>query len=250
MCGSPPDYPLSPLRTTPCAHRIVPISIIIPCLNEAEVITGCLTDLVSLRTRGCEVVVVDGGSSDATVARAQPLADQVITATRGRAMQMNAGAAQARGDILLFLHADCRLPANADALITDGLNRARKTWGRFDVELTGSHPLLKIVALLINWRSRLTRVSTGDQGLFVTRTLYEAVGQFPRIALMEDVALTKALKRYGEPLALKHRMQVSGRRWEKHGVVRTMVLMWRLRLQYWLGADPGKLARSYAPNKL
>jgi rSAM/selenodomain-associated transferase 2 len=228
----------------------MPLSIIIPCLNEAGGIAATLRALAPLRARGVEVVVVDGGSTDDTVALTQPLADQVITASRGRAMQMNAGAAQARGDVLLFLHADCRLPSDADALIADGLNRAQRNWGRFDVELSGSHPLLGVVAKMMNLRSRLTRVSTGDQGLFITRTLFEAVGQFPCIALMEDVALTKALKRYSPPLNLRHRIVVSGRRWEKHGVVHTILLMWKLRLQFWLGADPGKLARSYVPHKL
>lgn len=226
------------------------LSIIIPCLNEAATIADALRALAPLRARGAEVVVVDGGSTDATIDEARPLADQVITATRGRAMQMNAGAAQARGNILLFLHADCRLPASADGLITDGLNRAQKTWGRFDVSLIGKHPLLHVVSVLMNWRSRITGVSTGDQGLFITRTLFEAAGRFPQIPLMEDVALTKTLRRYGAPLNLRHRMSVSGRRWEKHGVFRTVLLMWRLRFQYWLGADPGKLAQAYVPNKL
>ncbi len=226
------------------------LSIIVPCLNEADGIVGTLTALGPLRTRGAEVVVVDGGSSDATVMLASLLADQVITSIRSRAMQMNAGAAQARGDILLFLHADCRLPALADGLITDGLHRAQKSWGRFDVELTGRHPLLRVVGALMNWRSRLTGISTGDQGLFVTRSLFEAVGRFPQIPLMEDVALTQTLRRYGAPLNLRHPMRVSGRRWEKHGPIRTILLMWRLRFQYWLGADPAKLARRYHPHQL
>jgi rSAM/selenodomain-associated transferase 2 len=226
------------------------LSVIIPTLNEADGIADTLTALAALRARGVEVVVVDGGSQDATVSLARPLANQVIAAPRGRALQMNSGAAQAHGDILLFLHADCRLPAAADQLITDGLNRAQKTWGRFDVQLTGENPLLRLVATMMNLRSRLTGVSTGDQGLFVTRTLFEAAGKFPQIPLMEDVAFTKQLKRYGAPLNLRHRMQVSGRRWEKHGVWRTMLLMWRLRLQYWLGADPRELAQHYAPHKL
>ena len=226
------------------------LSIIIPCLNEADTIADALNALAPLRVRGVEVIVVDGGSSDATVSQARPLADQVITATRGRAMQMNAGAARAHGDVLLFLHADCRLPEWADGLITDGMNRAHKTWGRFDVALTGAgaSAMLGTVATLMNWRSRLTGVSTGDQGLFVTRTLFDAAGRFPQIPLMEDVALTKTLKRYGAPLNLRHRMTVSGRRWEKHGVLRTILLMWRLRFQYWLGTDPGKLARIYTPH--
>lgn len=225
------------------------ISIIIPCLNEAAVIADCLQALAPLRARGAEVIVVDGASHDNTVALAQPLADQVIGAPRGRALQMNAGAAAARGEVLLFLHADCRLPAHADALIIDGLTRARKTWGRFDVTLTGTRALLKVVGTLMNWRSRLTAVSTGDQGLFVTRSLFEAAGQFPVIPLMEDVAFTKTLKRYGAPLNLRHCMRVSGRRWEKHGVLRTVWLMWRLRWQYWRGTDPRKLAQQYVPHQ-
>jgi len=226
------------------------LSVIIPCLNEAEGIVDTLTALAPLRARGAEVVVADGGSEDNTVTLAEPLADQVVSASRGRAQQMNVGAAKAHGDILLFLHADCRLPARADGLITDGLICAQKTWGRFDVDLHGSSSLLRLVGALMNWRSRLTGVSTGDQGLFVTRSLFEAAGKFPLIPLMEDVALTKQLKRYGRPLNLRHRMRVSARRWEKHGVLRTVLLMWRLRLQYWLGANPGKLARHYGPHKL
>ena len=226
------------------------LSIIIPCLNEAERFAESLQALAPLRTRGAEIVVVDGGSMDGTIEIARPLADQVISAPRGRAMQMNAGAARARGDLLLFLHADCRLPVAADGLIVDGLNRARKTWGRFDVALHGSHPLLRVVGAMMNLRSRLTGIATGDQGIFVTRTLFEAAGRYPPIALMEDVALSRKLKTFGKPLTLRHRMIVSGRRWEKHGLLRTIVLMWRLRFQYWLGADPNKLAERYVVHKL
>lgn len=225
------------------------LSIIIPCLNEADGISATLTALAPLRARGAEVVVVDGGSSDATVELARPLADQVITAPRGRALQMNAGAQAARGEVLLFLHADCRLPDHADALIVDGLHRAQKTWGRFDVTLTGDSVVLKLVGALMNARSRLTSIATGDQGLFVTRSLFEAAGKFPPIPLMEDVAMSKTLRRYSAPLNLRHRMTVSGRRWEKHGLLRTILLMWRLRFQYWLGADPGKLAQRYLPHR-
>jgi rSAM/selenodomain-associated transferase 2 len=222
------------------------LSVIIPCLNEAEGIADTLQSLVPLRTRGVEIVVVDGGSTDNTCEIARAHTGQVISAPRGRAKQMNAGAHHARGEILLFLHADCRLPAAADAIITDGLNRARTTWGRFDVTLTGKHPLLRVVGAMMNLRSRLTGIATGDQGIFVTRSLFEACGGFPDIALMEDIALSKRLKRYGRPLCLRHRMMVSGRRWEKHGVLRTILLMWCLRLAYWLGADPDKLALRYA----
>jgi rSAM/selenodomain-associated transferase 2 len=163
---------------------------------------------------------------------------------------MNAGATQARGDLLLFLHADCRLPAAADGVVVDGLNRARKTWGRFDVTLAGSHPMLRVVGALMNFRSRATGIATGDQGIFVTRSLFEAAGGYPEIALMEDIALTQKLNRFGRPLALRHRLTASARRWEKHGIFRTILLMWRLRLQYWLGADPNRLAERYAAHPI
>lgn len=222
------------------------LSIIIPCLNEAEGIAATLRTLQGFRRRGAELIVVDGGSGDDTVARAAPYADRTLGAPRGRAVQMNAGARLAQGAILLFLHADCRLPDEADGLIVDGLNRERKSWGRFDVRIANGHPLLRLVGTMMNWRSRATGIATGDQGLFVTRSLFEAAGGFPEIALMEDIALSKRLKRFGAPLCLPHRITVSGRRWEKHGVLRTIIFMWRLRLAYWLGADPGKLALRYA----
>jgi rSAM/selenodomain-associated transferase 2 len=221
------------------------LSIIVPCLNEADSIAATLIALAPLRARGAEVIVVDGGSQDATIAHASPHADAVISAPRGRASQMNAGAARARGEILLFLHADTLLPESADALIVDGLNRSRRGWGRFDVAITGRNPLLQVVAALMNLRSRLTGIATGDQAIFVTRSLFTAAGTYPEIPLMEDVALSRQLKRFAPPLCLRHRLITSGRRWEKHGVLRTILLMWRLRLAYWLGADPRKLAVRY-----
>jgi rSAM/selenodomain-associated transferase 2 len=221
------------------------LSIIIPCLDEAEGIASTLAALAPLRARGTEVIVVDGGSRDDTVARATPLADHVIASPRGRARQMNAGVVRARGEILLFLHADALLPDGADVLIVEGLKRSRRGWGRFDVLIAGRHPLLGVVGRLMNLRSRLTGIATGDQAIFVTRSLFTAAGDYPDIALMEDVALSKQLKRFGPPLCLSHRLTASGRRWEKHGVLRTILLMWRLRLAYWLGADPAKLAVRY-----
>ena len=225
------------------------LSIIVPCLDEAQGISGALSALAPLRARGAEVIVVDGGSGDGTPERAAPFADLVIAAPRGRASQMNAGAARARGETLLFLHADSLLPDAADALIVEGLNRSRRGWGRFDVVIAGRHPLLRVVERLMNLRSRLTGIATGDQAIFATRSLFTAVGGYPEIALMEDIALSKHLKQYGPPLCLRHRLTTSGRRWEKHGVLSTILRMWRLRLAYWLGADPRKLAMRYDTNR-
>ncbi|MGE0557768.1 MAG: TIGR04283 family arsenosugar biosynthesis glycosyltransferase [Burkholderiales bacterium] len=225
------------------------LSIIIPALNEAGNLPELLEHLQPLRRRGVEVVVVDGGSADATASLAEAGADKVLISAPGRARQMNAGAAAASGEILCFLHADSQLPENADGLIIDGLSRSRRSWGRFDVRIAGRHAMLNVIARMMNWRSRLTCIATGDQGLFVTRSLFEAAGRFPEIALMEDIAFSRQLKIYGPPLCLSHRLTTSGRRWEKHGLWRTMLLMWRLRLEYWLGADPDKLALRYARHK-
>ena len=221
------------------------LSIIIPCLNEADRIAAALEPLQPLRQRGVEVIVVDGGSSDGSLTLAAPLADRVLTAPRGRASQMNAGAAVARAEVLLFLHADCALPPDADRSVIDGLAASDTRWGRFDVQLDGAHPMLGLIAFMMNWRSRLTGIATGDQGMFVTRELFAAVGGFPAIPLMEDVALSRRLKSHGAPLCLRSRITASGRRWERRGVLRTIVLMWRLRLAYFLGADPADLALRY-----
>ncbi len=221
------------------------LSLIVPTLDEAEGIIETLQVLQPLRERGCEVIVVDGGSSDHTPLLARRWADQVLQSSRGRALQMNAGAAAARGEILCFLHADTRLPENADGLIIDGLARSRRSWGRFDVQIEGRHPMLKVIARMMNWRSRLTGIATGDQAIFITRSLFEAAGHFPEIPLMEDIALSRQLKIYGRPLCISHRLTTSGRRWEQQGLWRTMLLMWRLRLAYRLGADPRELASRY-----
>ena len=221
------------------------LSIIIPALNEAAGIATTLAALQPYRERGVEVIVVDGGSSDGTTERARPLADRVLNAPRGRAAQMNVGAAAAAGDVLLFLHADTTLPADADGLVLYGLADTGSVWGRFDVSIEGANPLLRMVAALMNWRSQITGIATGDQAMFVTRNGFAAAGGFPDIALMEDIALSKRLKRLSRPLCLAARAHTSGRRWIERGVLRTVLLMWRLRLAYWLGAEPATLARRY-----
>ena len=221
------------------------ISMVIPVLNEAPSIVESLSALQPLRAAGHELIVVDGGSTDDSIALSQPYSDRVIRSLRGRSRQMNAGASVAGGDIFLFLHADTFLPAGADRLIIEGLKRHQKSWGRFNVRLSGKHLLLRVVGDLMNVRSRITGTATGDQAIFVRRELFEKVGGFPDIDLMEDIAFSKMLKRKESPLCLWQRVLTSSRRWEKNGVLRTIFFMWGLRLLYFLGSDPGRLAQQY-----
>ena len=225
------------------------LSIVVPTLNEAAGIVAFLESLQPLRERGVELILADGGSRDGTASLATPLVDRVVSSPRGRAVQMNAGAAIAAGGILLFLHADCVLPGDADLLIARGLQESNRRWGRFDVRLTGKALLLRAVETTMNWRSRLTGICTGDQGLFVDRPLFESIGTFPEIPLMEDIALSRTLKRHSAPLCLAARVTASSRRWEKQGIWRTIVLMWRLRLAYFFGAEPDRLAEIYHARK-
>jgi rSAM/selenodomain-associated transferase 2 len=218
-------------------------SIIIPALNEAQTITTCLAAIQAYREIA-EIIVVDGSSTDNTYKQAQLLCDRAIVSDRGRAIQMNAGANYAIGDVLIFLHADTFLPVDALNRIATNINHHHQ-WGRFDVELRGSHPMLKVVAKLMNWRSRLTGIATGDQAVFVTKQLFESVGRYPEIALMEDIALSKKLKVICPPICLKDKAISSGRRWEQFGVLKTILLMWSLRLRYFFGADPARLAQLY-----
>lgn len=221
------------------------LSVVVPVLDEAEGILDHLRALSPLRARGAEVIVADGGSRDGTPERAAGAADRVIAAPRGRARQMNAGADAASGDVLLFLHADTVLPPDADRLIAAVLGDGRRVWGRFDVAISGRHPLLRVVAALMNARSRLTGIATGDQAIFVRASAFRAVGGYLDQPLMEDIDLSRRLKRLSSPACLAERATTSGRRWERHGVLRTILSMWRLRLAYALGADPRGLARAY-----
>lgn len=218
-------------------------SIIIPTLNEAQSITNCLSPLQTLR-HSCELIVVDGGSEDNTFALAKPLADKLIPSVKGRAIQMNKGAEQATGDVLIFLHADTLLPDDAIKLVSQAIIEMRQ-WGRFDIKLKGSHPMLSVVAWFMNWRSRLTGIATGDQVIFITKKLFESVGRYPAIPLMEDIALCKVLKKISPPICLNAKVISSGRRWEQFGVFKTILLMWSLRLRYYLGEDPQALASLY-----
>ena len=227
---------------SPAAGRL---SIVIPTLDEAGCIAATLESLGDLRRRGHEVIVADGGSGDATLELARARADRILVAPAGRAAQMNAGARAASGAVLLFLHADSRLPDAADRLVLEGLARSGAAWGRFDVRIAGAHPLLRTVEAMMNLRSRLTHICTGDQCIFVRREVFEALGAYPRQELMEDIALSARLRRISAPLCLRQRCLTSARRWERRGVLRTIALMWWLRLQYACGVAPSRLARAY-----
>ena len=219
------------------------LTIIIPALDEAPIIVETLAALVPLRARGAEVIVVDGGSNDSTPALARPFADRVISAPCNRGEAMNAGAALASGDVFLFLHADTIVPDNADRLIASAL--ARRVWDRSDVRIAGRHPLLALVARMTNWRSWLTGIATGDRAIFVTHEAFRNVGGFADLPLMEDIALSRKLKRHSRPYCITTPVVTSGRRWEYHGVLRTIALMWRLRLAYYCGVAPARLALAY-----
>ena len=223
------------------------LCIIIPTLNEGTALLTKLQALQSLRARGAELVVVDGGSADAMLDGVAALADQVLSAPRGRASQMNAGARASRADTLLFLHADTQLPPDADKLIEQALQHS--AWGRFDVRIDGVSPLLRVVERMINWRSRISGIATGDQALFVRRGVFERVGGFAPLALMEDIELCRRLKAVGVPACMRQRVVTSARRWQQHGVLRTVLLMWQLRAAYlfsrWTGLSTHALALRY-----
>lgn len=222
----------------------VPFSIVIPVLNESGEIARLLEALQQFRARGAEIIVVDGGSSDGTPGLAAPLADRVLAAPCGRGSQMNAGAADARGEVLLFLHADTRLPPSALDRIEHAV-RNGALWGRFDVRIEGSSRGLGLVAFMMNWRSRLSGIATGDQAIFVTQEAFLRVGGFPDIPLMEDVVFSSRMRAIARPACLAAKVLTSGRRWEKHGLLRTILMMWRLRLRFYFGASPKDLAREY-----
>lgn len=220
------------------------LCIVVPVLDEAASLTERLGALEPLRRRGARVVVVDGGSADDTFAIAREHADLALVAPRGRASQMNAGAAACPADVLLFLHADTALPADADHVIHRAISSGR-AWGRFDVHIDSSRSILRAVGSAMNLRSRWSGIATGDQALFVQHELFWRVGGYPELPLMEDIAICRLLKRHGHPACLRERVTTSARRWERHGVWRTVFLMWRLRAAYFLGADPRRLAVRY-----
>ncbi|KGM06288.1 Glycosyl transferase, family 2 [Methylophaga thiooxydans] len=219
------------------------LAIIVPVLNEAKNLPALLSHLLPFHGRGVEIILVDGGSTDESVSIIRGSPFKLVISERGRGKQMNAGARSSSAENLLFLHADTRLPDNADIRITSSL--LTRHWGRFDVHIAGSHPLLKVIAFMMNWRSRLTGVSTGDQAIFMKRSAYDLVLGFPSQMLMEDIAISRELKQLSRPVCIDEKVSTSGRRWNEYGVWRTITLMWRLRFFYWLGTDPNILAERY-----
>jgi rSAM/selenodomain-associated transferase 2 len=234
---------LSGAHSRHVAATVPRLSIIIPAVDDAESLATTLPALARLRRAGHEIVVVDGGSRDDTCRRARPLADRVLVTGRGRARQMNAGAAAAGGDVLLFLHADSLLPTDAAAAVAEALTVS--CWGRFDVRLWGHEWSFRIIEAFMNLRSRLTGIATGDQAIFVERETFHSVGGYPDIPLMEDVAISRLLRSIARPACLHQKVVTSARRWRSNGITRTVVLMWRLRLAFAFGADPQRLARLY-----
>ena len=221
------------------------ISIIIPVLNEENSIKELLQQLQTYRKQGHEVIVVDGGSTDKTISISELLSDKVITSEPGRATQMNNGASQAKFDGLWFLHADTLVPENVIECIQQAL--MAQQWGRFNIKLSGSNMLFRIIERMMNFRSCITGIATGDQGIFVKRKIFESVSGYSNIPLMEDVNLSKKLKKLSKPVCLKKQLITSSRRWEKNGILSTIILMWYLRFLYWLGVSTDKLASQYRP---
>lgn len=221
------------------------LSIIVPMLNEAACIEDTLRALQPLRNVGHEVLAVDGGSADDSLYLAIPLADRVLAYFGNRAGAMNAAANVASGEVLLFLHADIRLPPDAVAQVEQALGAGNRVWGRFNVRLSGSGYGYRLIERIMNWRSCAVGIATGDQAMFMTRLAYEQAGRFPDWPLMEDLALSRALKQLTRPACVRAAVVVSSRRWEHYGLVRTVLLMWWLRLSYFLGVDPATLALRY-----
>jgi len=229
--------------------KALKLSIIIPCLNEAEHITNTLSKLQELRNGGHEIILCDGGSSDNTPQLATNLVDHILNTQPGRAKQMNAGARLASGDVLCFLHADTIIPADFANLITGALSESGRIWGRFDIRLSNTSLTYKVIAWFINKRSCVSGVATGDQGIFVIKNSFLKLNGFADIPLMEDIELSKRLLKISRPVCIsKSFLITSSRRWEKSGIIKTVLLMWRLRLSYFLGVSPTKLAKAYKNN--
>lgn len=220
------------------------LSIIVPSLNEGAIILPLLQSLQAIRKQGHEVLLADGGSRDGTLVLAKPLVDRVIQGSAGRAAQMNRAAAQAQGDILWFVHADTAWVMPVDGIVQAITNSAAQ-WGFCQVRLDAQPIIYRVIESLMNWRACFSRIATGDQGIFVQRGLFQQIGGYQNIPLMEDVALSKTLRKIAQPACLPQLLTTSARRWQTQGVIRTLLLMWRLRLAYFLGVPPQHLAKHY-----
>lgn len=218
------------------------LSVVIPVLDEAARLPELLASLASM---DAQIIVVDGGSTDGSAGIARAAGVAVLDSPAGRARQMNAGAARATGDALLFLHADTTLPADAEHMIRAALADGRHVWGRFDVVIEGRPAMLRVVAAMMNARSRLAGIATGDQAMFMSRAAFDAAGGFPEQPLMEDIEMSRRLLAHSRPACLRPAARTSGRRWESRGVWHTIVLMWRLRWDYWRGVPATQLAQRY-----
>lgn len=226
------------------------LSIIIPCLNEAANIRATLTPLQALRRRGHEIILNDGGSNDATLTLASSLVDLTTSGKPCRARQMNAGARLATGNVLCFLHADTLPPESIDETIKLALAGSARHWGRFNVRLNNSRWPFRVIEKMMNFRSCISGIATGDQGIFVYRDVFENISGYKDIPLMEDIELSKQLRQLSKPICIKHQtLKTSTRRWEQHGMFRCIFLMWNLRLRYFLGTPASKLAKHYSNNK-
>ncbi|MES9850699.1 MAG: TIGR04283 family arsenosugar biosynthesis glycosyltransferase [Candidatus Thiodiazotropha sp. L084R] len=220
------------------------LSVVIPCLNEGDGVEKFLRDLQYLRHQGHQLILVDGGSEPPISTSIESYVDRLLVSPTGRAVQMNSGAAIANGDLLWFLHVDSQIkPGIENAMLT--ISQSGSLWGRFDVRLSGTHPLLRVVEWMMNWRSRVTGIATGDQGLFVQKQMFEKIGGFPLQPLMEDIEISRRLKRISAPCCLRERLTTSSRRWESAGIMSTILLMWVIRFAYWLGVSPSRLAGLY-----
>lgn len=222
----------------------IKLSIIIPTLNEADQIEQHLSTLQVLREQGHELIVVDGGSIDDTVSLVSPLCNQVCQSQKSRSIQMNCGAKAATGECFVFLHADTVLPGNILEYFST-INNIEGKWGRFDISLSGRNWIFRIIESCMNRRSSFTGIVTGDQVMFIGKELFNRVGGYPEIALMEDIAISNLLIKISAPIRIREKVVSSSRRWEKNGIVKTIIKMWILRLLYFFQYDTNKLAKLY-----